>query len=395
MKKAKSILSFGMCLSMIFSATACTEDDKPKPDAPTQATSQQPTEHKPATDDTASKKEKYDYVKINEDSDSLVSVFDNKISNMKFKGSVYYKIGNDFEYISSKGQADVNKHINNSANTCYYVGSVTKQFTAVSIMMLVEQNKLSLDDTLQKFYPSYEAGKNITIKNLLTMTSGIKSYMCANGEIDTAYYSKEQLEYKISSKNSAKENKKSIMNWIFSQKLKFEPDSRFEFSDSNYYILGDIIEKVSKKSYENFVTENIIKPLNLKNTTFNKDSKTALQYQGTEDNSWIFYNGVAYSSTGLISNIPDLLKWVNALSENELLSKDLFDEMCKPYKENYGFGFFVNNDKLFQAGKFNKYSSMLSFTRGQEEIYISLSNYAYSNPVLLYSAYNNVLKSYK
>lgn len=385
-----------MCLSVLFMSTACDSDSKIESNATDQAsqTTAPFSEATPSTDDTAKKTEKYDYVKINEESDNLILAFDNAVAKNKFKGSVYYKIGNDFEYISAKGQADINNHLNNSSNTCYYLGSVTKQFTAVAIMMLVEQDKLALDDTLDMYYPSYKHGKNITIKNLLTMTSGIKSYMCANGEIDTAYYSKSQLGYKISSKNSAKENKNSIMNWIFAQELLFEPDSRFGFSDSNYYLLGDIIEKVSKASYEKFINDNIVVPLNLKNTSFYKNDKTALGYQGTEDNDWVYYKGVAYSSTGLISNISDLLKWVYALNENKLISQESFDEMCKPYKENYGYGFFVNGDKLYQMGNLDKYSSMFSFTKEQEKIYISLSNYAKSDPVLLYSAFNNILKPF-
>lgn len=114
------------------------------------------------------------------------------------------------------------------------IASLTKQFTAVAVMQLVEEGKLSLDDTIDKYFPSYKYGKKITVKNLLTMTAGIKDYINKDGDTNTYAYSESQLEYKVSAENSAKKNKKAVMDWILDQELNFEPDEKYMYSNSAY-----------------------------------------------------------------------------------------------------------------------------------------------------------------
>jgi CubicO group peptidase (beta-lactamase class C family) len=357
----------------------------------TQATTVKPLA---ATEDTPTQPATYNYVKIKEKSDRLISTFDSFIDSYSYKGTIYYKIGNDFEYIGKNGMSNVEQHKANSINTAYYVGSVTKQFTAAAIMILAEQEKLSVDDTLDKYYSSYTYGKDITIKNLLTMTSGIKSYMCLDGEIDNGVYSYDELGYKVTSDNSAEKNKIAIMDWILSQKLLFDPDTRFCFSDSNYYILGDIIEKVSGESYEDFIKENIFKPLGMNYSSFASSDSLATGYDGTKNCDWIYYDGVSYSSTGIISTVSDLLKWVYALDEYEIISEESLEEMFTPYMENYGYGLFIYGSKAAQMGNSDKFSSMLVYTRDEEEVYISLSNYKYSDPVFMYSLFTNAVSPF-
>ena len=90
-------------------------------------------------------------------------------------------------------------------------------------MQLVEEGKLSLDDTIDKYFPSYKYGKKITVKNLLTMTAGIKDYINKDGDTNTYAYNESQLEYKVSAENSAKKNKKAVMDWILDQELNLNP----------------------------------------------------------------------------------------------------------------------------------------------------------------------------
>lgn len=396
-KAVKTLLCIILCASAAAMTAGCSDDpDKSVVETSNvaQTTQAATTQQAVATADTPTQPATYNYVKIKEKSEDLTNRFDSYIDNYRFKGAAYFRIGNDFEYIGTNGSANIESHIDNSVNTCYYIGSVTKQFTAAAIMMLAEQEKLSVDDTLDKYYSSYEYGEDITIKNLLTMTSGIKSYMCVDGEVDTYVYNESQLGYTVSDKNSAEKNKKAIMDWIFSQDLLFEPDSQNKFSDSNYYILGDIIEQVSGMSYEEFITENIFKPLGMNSSSFEESDKLAAAYQGTDAVDWIYYDGVAYSSTGIISSVSDLLKWIYALNEGEVVSQDSLDEMFTAYKENYGYGFFVYGNKLAHMGNSGNYSAMLAFTRDEDEIYISLSNYKNSDPVFIYALFKNAVNPY-
>lgn len=336
----------------------------------------------------------YNYVMIKQKSDQITSRLDSIIYDKKFNGTTYFKIGNDFEYISSNGYADMASHISNSINTCYYTGSITKQFTAAAIMQLSEQGKLSVDDNIKKYFPKYEYAEKITIKNLITMTSGIKNYMNRDNETDSFIYVQKEIDSKIKKDNSAKENKTIILNWIFTQDLMFEPDSQFRYSDSNYYLLGEIIEKASGVSYEEYITDNILNHLGMNSSGFSSSKLLAKSYEGNSYNDSSLYNGVAYSSFGLISSVSDLLKWVDGLLNMSVVRRESLVEMFKPYKENYGYGFYINGYKLSQIGRAEDYNSMLTFTRDKSEIYISLTNYAYSDPVYIYSLFKKSIARY-
>ena len=166
------------------------------------------------------------------------------------------------------------------------------------------------------------------------------------------------------------------------------------YSDSNYYLLGEIIEKASGESYEKYLEENIFKPLGMNSSSFEASDKTAVSYQGTNSNDSLLYSGVGYSSMGLISNISDLLKWVDGLLDGAVLSEDSLEQMFTPYKENYAMGFYVYGNKLSQTGRTEDYNSMLSFTKDKSEIFVSLSNYAYSDSAYIYRLFKNSLKKY-
>lgn len=346
-----------------------------------------------ATSDEQNQEPTWNYSELKRKSADISNSLDDIITSNKYRGTVYVKIGNALEYIGTNGFSDKDKHTKNSTDTCFRIASLTKQFTAVAVMQLVEDGKISLDDTIDKYFPSYKYGKKITVKNLLTMTSGIKDYINKDGDTDTEAYTESQIDFKVSKKNSAKENKKKIMDWIFDQKLNFEPDEKYMYSNSAYFLLGDIIEQVSKTSYESYVEKNILKPTGMMNTGFESTDKLAVGYQDIYDNAWTLYPGVGYSATGLISNVPDLLKWIDALCTNKLISEEAFDEMTTPYKGNYGYGFVVSkdNDIISHTGKIDKYNAAISFTKDENQIFIALSNYSNSSPINLFNHILQVL----
>lgn len=347
---------------------------------------------KAATSDEQKQEPTWNYSELKRKSADISNTLDDIITSNKYRGTVYVKIGNALEYIGTNGFSDKDRHTKNSTDTCFRIASLTKQFTAVAVMQLVEDGKLSLDDTIDKYFPSYKYGKKITVKNLLTMTAGIKDYINKDGDTNTYAYNESQIEFKVSAKNSAKENKKAVMDWIFNQKLNFEPDEKYMYSNSAYFLLGDIIEQVSKTSYEKYVKEKILKPSGMMNTGFESTDKLAVGYQDIYDNAWTLYPGVGYSATSLISNVPDLLKWIDALCTNKLVSEETFKEMTTPYKDNYGYGFVVSEESnaVSHTGKIDKYNAALVFTKDENQIYIALSNYSNSSPIALF---NNIQKT--
>ncbi|MEE0008662.1 MAG: serine hydrolase domain-containing protein [Ruminococcus bromii] len=383
-----ALTAFSVCL------TGCGKDTQSSASATEKTTAvaaSQPVT-KAATSDEQTQEPTWNYSELKRKSSDISKNIDAIITDNKFRGTVYVKIGNALEYIGTNGFSDKDRHTKNSTDTCFRIASLTKQFTAVAVMQLVEEGKLSLDDTIDKYFPSYKYGKKITVKNLLTMTAGIKDYINKDGDTNTYAYSESQIEYKVSAENSAKKNKKAVMDWILDQELNFEPDEKYMYSNSAYFLLGDIIEQVSETSYEKYIKENILKPSGMMNTGFESTDKLAVGYQDIYDNAWTLYPGVGYSATGLISNVPDLLKWVDALCTNKLISEKSFKEMTTPYKGNYGYGFVVSKDSnmISHTGKIDKYNAALVFTKDENQIYIALSNYSNSSPINLF---NNIQKT--
>ena len=383
-----ALTAFSVCL------TGCGKDTQSSVSATEKTTAvaaSQPVT-KAATSDEQTQEPTWNYSELKRKSSDISENIDAIITDNKFRGTVYVKIGNALEYIGTNGFSDKDRHTKNSTDTCFRIASLTKQFTAVAVMQLVEEGKLSLDDTIDKYFPSYKYGKKITVKNLLTMMAGIKDYINKDGDTDTEAYTESQIDFKVSKKNSAKENKKAVMDWIFNQKLNFEPDEKYMYSNSAYFLLGDIIEQVSKTSYEKYVEEKILKPSGMMNTGFESTDKLAVGYQDIYDNAWTLYPGVGYSATSLISNVPDLLKWVDALCTNKLVSEETFKEMTTPYKDNYGYGFVVSEESnaVSHTGKIDKYNAALVFTKDENQIYIALSNYSNSSPIALF---NNIQKT--
>ena len=375
--------------------TGCGEENRSSASATEKTTAVATTQPvtTSATSDEQNQEPTWNYSELKRKSADISNSLDDIITSNKYRGTVYVKIGNALEYIGTNGFSDKDKHTKNSTDTCFRIASLTKQFTAVAVMQLVEDGKISLDDTIDQYFPSYKYGKKITVKNLLTMTSGIKDYINKDGDTDTEAYTESQIDFKVSKKNSAKENKKEIMDWIFDQKLNFEPDEKYMYSNSAYFLLGDIIEQVSKTSYEKYIKENILKPSGMMNTGFESTDKLAVGYQDIYDNAWTLYPGVGYSATGLISNVPDLLKWVDALCTNKLISEKSFKEMTTPYKGNYGYGFVVSKDSnmISHTGKIDKYNAAISFTKDENQIFIALSNYSNSSPINLFNHILQVL----
>lgn len=137
----------------------------------------------------------------------------------------------------------------------FNIGSVTKQFTAVAILQLVEQSKISLNDSVQKFIPDFPSkGYTITIENLRTHTSGIKDFM--------------QIDYPNPYMVRWDFTPKQLIDSFKNQALEFEPGTQFSYSNSGYYLLGYIIEKISTKRFQSYVEDNILKPLGMVHTCF-------------------------------------------------------------------------------------------------------------------------------
>jgi CubicO group peptidase (beta-lactamase class C family) len=248
------------------------------------------------------------------------------------KGNVIIKKG--------YGMADMEWDIPNAPDTKFRLGSITKQFTSMLIMQLVQEGKIKLDGKLSDYLPYYrkDTGDRVTIHNLLTHTSGIPSYTSLPGffkNVSRDPYGVEEFVKKYCSGD-----------------LKFEPGSKFEYDNSGYFLLGAIIEQMTGKPYEKVLQERILDPLGMKDTGYDHHEtilkKRASGYEkppgGAIINAPYLDMSLPYAAGSLYSTVEDLYKWDRALYTDKLLSEANKELMFKPFLNNYAYGW--STDKV-------------------------------------------------
>jgi CubicO group peptidase (beta-lactamase class C family) len=244
-------------------------------------------------------------------------------------------------YRKNFGKANLELNVPVRNEMVFNLASITKQFTAVAILQLVEQNKLSLHDSLQKFVPDFPSkGYTITIENLLTHTSGIGDYM--------------QINYPALYMERWDFTPKQLIDSFRNYPLEFAPGTKFSYSNSGYFLLGYIIEKISGKRYQDYIRESILKPLDLSNSYFDFGSNIIPnRASGYWKESTGFKNAdfwsptIEYAAGGLISNVDDLFKWHKAVISHSVLKKETLGKALTPFilkdgtSSGYGYGWFL------------------------------------------------------
>ncbi len=364
-----------------------TEKGKPAPaqvaaeaEAPaeTEAAAAKPTEPKPVKVSASSELSSSQY-------NSLVRGYDAYISGYGFGGEVLVTEHNKVIYKRGAGYSDRKKKIKNNEHTIFRVASVTKQFTAAAIMILQERGKLSVKDKLSKYFPDYKYGNKITIEHLLKMRSGIPDYMNFYYNCALIFPSKKQAL-----KNSSKENRKILEKSFMSDPLLFTPGATFKYSNSGYMLLGEIIEKVSGTTYEDFVKKEIFDKLGMTSSGFVEEldgsqKNVAKPYDYHKGSLDVFkIKGAAFACGNMYSTAYDLSKWAAGLRHNKIMSRDSFKAMVSDKSGmGYGYGFFLigGGNVAFHTGYLCPYSAMLIMSTGGTEytcISISNSNYYYT-----------------
>lgn len=288
-----------------------------------------------------------------------------------FSGSIL--IARNGQPIVSKGygMANIELNVPNKAETVFRLGSVTKQFTGMAITMLQERGKLSVNDPLCKYIENCPAiWQPITIKHLLTHTSGIFNYTAFPDFAKTTVLPV---------------NSSQMVALLRDKPLDFPVGEKYSYSNSGYFFLGTIIEKVSGKTYADFLQENIFTPLNMKNTGYDDPlriinnrasgyTKQGGQYLNAAymDMSVPGAAGAMYSTTG------DLLLWDQSLYTEQLVSKKSLDEMFTPNKNGYGYGWGIGNrfgkQTISHGGAIFGFSTQISRFPTEKLTFIVLSN---------------------
>lgn len=286
----------------------------------------------------------------------LDSLFNVLSLNNKAMASISISKNSHVIYQKTIGYSCIDDSIKSTDETKYRIGSITKMFTSVLVSQLIEKNKISLKTTLNKYYPKIPNSSNITIEELLYHRSGIYDYV------------QDSLYFKTSSKVMSK---KEYLTILESSRPEFSPDSTFMYSNSNYILLGYIIEDILHQSYSDVVNQNIISKLNLKNTFYggsvNCKNNEALSYEFI-GSKWIEQKSSDMSLPGgagaIVSTSKDLAIFIDALFNNKLINSNSLKQMMV-FKDGSGMGIFsfpFYERKAFgHTGGIDSYHSMLTY----------------------------------
>jgi CubicO group peptidase (beta-lactamase class C family) len=250
-----------------------------------------------------------------------------------FNGSVL--VGRDGKVLlqAGYGMADFEEEIANQADTVHAIASVTKSFTAASIMMLQERGLLDIDDTVDMYLPGFPYGDQLTLRHLLNQTSGLFE-MTENPAIWPRFGEFHTPE--------------ELLDYFVNEPLSFPPGTQFEYSNSNFVTLGLIIEHVSGLSYRDFLAQNILEPLRMSLTSYDPYDQDfpdrAVGYTTIDPPvvSWYLHPSVPYAAGAVFSSVVDLYSYDQALNNVELLTTASLEEMYTPAYGNYGFGWYID-----------------------------------------------------
>lgn len=245
-------------------------------------------------------------------------------------------------YQKAFGSANIELNVPMQPEMIFRLGSITKQYTSVAILQLLEQGKISLKDSIQKYVKDYpDKGHTITIENLLTHTSGIKEYQAINDTTPNG----ERKDY----------TPKQGVDFFKKESLVFEPGTQFQYSNSNYFLLGYIIELATGKSYQEYVNKNLFSAAGLTNTYYNQQEKIIpgrvtgyTRLDTTLENADYLSMTTAYAAGALMANVEDLFEWHEALYNGQLIKKEMLDKATTPFKlkngnsTGYGYGWYLN-----------------------------------------------------
>ena len=286
------------------------------------------------------KKEPQDTVVTEETQAPTVEVVDDAVraeldaimEQAGYQGIVHVTHQGQVVYEYAAGNDDMGQPL--TIESPMYLCSISKQFCAAAIVMLRDQGKLSLEDTLDKYFPEYTIGKDITLKELLTMRSGIVRDVDPVTKDPDSYvgYTTEGLDA-------------LIFEWLFSQPLNFDPGTRFEYSNCNYMLLSFVVERVSGTSYEDFLRQNIFEPLGMDHSGFDDEIADHPQWGLTYDGLSPGYlmGNISQGCGDIVSTAADLDIWMTALKSGQVVGMDSYREMTVDYTpedqmENYGYG---------------------------------------------------------
>ena len=345
-------------------------------------------------------------IEADEKTQKIAQVIEQKV-RAGFNGNVLVAQKGLVLYKKCFGYAHFERHERDSLveDSKFQLASLSKTFTAVGVLKLIEAGKLRFEDTIQHFYPDFPY-HGITIRDLLCHRSGLPNYAYAFDDSMKVNFYKREKPYPTNA---------TIMHWFATVKPTPKrynvPGRHFSYSNTNYMVLASIIEKATGKSYEAFIRKNIFEPLGMHNTFVATTQSDSINMHRTAGYQWNrrlpkdYYDDVV-GDKGIYSTTGDLFRWYRALNGDCVLQRKTLAEAFLPRSfekkgtKNYGYGFrmFVNEmnqpEAIYHSGWWKGYNTMFWFSPKDEYVIILLSN-RYNKSVYRVKELIDVLQSHQ
>ena len=324
--------------------------------------------------------------------DKIKNKFDTYLSENGLSAAVYavYK----GEELYSGGQGTASDDAPNSPEVVYGIASLTKQFTAASILQLYESGRLDINDKMSVYFPDYPHGDEITLKQLLCQRSGIPDYEVNTYQdkiiisCDGTYDKYAELDVK----NTAEQNTAIIQSFFLSRDLLFTPGEYFDYSDSNYSLLASVIEQVSSESFHEYIRKHIFEPLEMKTASFIDDHEGLNADISQTDRlsfSMDYYTvkGAEFGCGDILASPKDLYQWYRGLFGGRVINENSLELMTENYSGSdelgYGFGLMIGHGKektIYHSGYIPSYYSMVIYLPKEDYFQALLANHADGEP---------------
>jgi CubicO group peptidase (beta-lactamase class C family) len=260
------------------------------------------------------------------------------IAKSGFNGTVLVAKDKNVLFKKAYGYKNLETKIPLSVDDKFQIGSNTKQLVAASLLKLQEEGLLSIEDPITKYLPELVQYKGITIRDILNHTSGINNFT-------------DRPEFLVMMEANRYFSLDDIINFSLSYPLDFEVKSQWKYSNTGYIIAGKIIEVVSKKTWDGFIAENFLRPLQMDHTGYEKDFEKISDVVGHTLENGVLTPSLglnltwALSAGALYSNVDDLLKWTAIYDESMLINDASKKDMQTPFLSGYGLGLMIGPSK--------------------------------------------------
>lgn len=266
--------------------------------------------------------------------------YDTLIEKSGFEGGILVAKGGNIIFEKYRGFTDQRGTDSITNTSSFHIASVTKTFTAMAVLKLAQEGRLSIDDDFSKFFPAFPY-PGVTVKTLLNHRSGLPNYV----------YAMEDLGW---DKEKVIQNQ-DVLDFLINRKSELKnigrPDYRFSYCNTNYALLALLIEKISGKTFPVFMQEQYFKPLGMHNSfvyTKNDSARAPLSFDWRRNAIPINFLDEVYGDKNMYSTVRDLLIWDRALKEGIIFSKETLQAAYSPYSNekpgirNYGLGWRLN-----------------------------------------------------